>query len=185
MNHLFLNSALGEDSEIPLISITCAPSGSGSNSLYGLTIIHLVIPLFGLLPLIKWPKVNVGCLFVDFIWICVDFRILLIVILILDHSLGSQEETRVVQRGHRAAEVVVDGQVPVEVLVAEIHIDGGELSLAAEDDSAAKVPREDAVVAVDGESLVLAVGVEGVLGDNVDELIDLVGCDLVNCVVSD
>lgn len=76
----------------------------------------------------------------------------------------------------------------MEVLVAKIHVDGGELSLSTKDNSATEVPGENAVIAVAGERLVLAVGVESLLGDHFDKLVNLVNGLLVHvrrCVMRD
>ena len=67
----------------------------------------------------------------------------------------------------------------MEVLVAEVDVDGCELGLSTEDDCAAEVPGEDAVIPVAGKRLVLAVRMESLLRYHLDKLVYLVICLLV------
>ena len=123
MNYLFLDTRLGENSNIALVGVASAPSSTRSDGLYRLTFIHLIVPFFLFFPFVQWFEIDVRCLFVDLVWIGVDFSIFFVVILVLNHSLGCQEEARVVEGSHRASKVVIEGQVSVEVLIAEVDVD--------------------------------------------------------------
>ena len=180
MNHLLLDTGLRKDSQVALIGVASAPASTRGNSFYGLSIIHFIVPFLLLFPLIKRLKVNVWCLFINFIWVGIDFSIFFVVILVLHHPLGCKEQPWVIKSGHGASKVIVKWQVSVEILVAEVNIDWGELGLAAQDNGTTKVPGKNAVVSVDWESLVFAVRVESFLRHYVDKLVHLVSCNLVN-----
>jgi hypothetical protein len=82
---------LRKDSEVALISEASAPSGTGGDSFSGLSIIHLVVPFFLLLPLIEGFKVDIRCLLVNFVSGQLNFSILLIIVLILNNPFACEE----------------------------------------------------------------------------------------------